>query len=92
MSIEAFMRGCFDVGLDVRVRLDVHGQWMVRAYDHVSPQSHRYRHGEGATFAEALQSYNDAEWKFGLSKSIRQASEALDEVGRMLGTPDERYW
>lgn len=76
MTIEQFLRGCFDCGYEAAVMLHPSGVWRISVYEGSDVFTSRYRKAEGSTFAAALETYTTEPWEPSAKDAIA-AAQAL---------------
>ena len=73
MTIEQFLRGCFDCGYEAAVTLSPDGVWHLSVYEGANVFESRYRAAEGASFALALAAFDAQAWNLSTKDAIAEA-------------------
>ena len=76
MTIEHFLRGCFDCGYEAAVILTPEGVWRISVYDGANVYESRYRVSEGLSWEAAEHNFADAPWTPSTKDAIAAAQAA----------------
>lgn len=82
ISIEGFLRGCFDVGYEASVVAQTHGPegvsfFRISVYRNAADVFHsEYRAAEGSTWAQTLTDWESAPWTESIADAMASARAA----------------
>lgn len=76
MTIEQFLRGCFDCGYEASVQLMPDGEWRISVYEGPNAFEGRYKVAEGSSFEAALKAFETEPWGPSTKDAIAKAQAA----------------